>query len=45
LGGILLDGFPHGRASIWGVIAGVALLAALGFTLWNPYKRLKKRVG
>lgn len=45
LGGILLDGFPHGRASIWGVIAGAALLAALGFTLWNPYKSHKKRVG
>jgi len=45
LGGILLDDFPTGRVSIWGVIAGVALLAALGFTLWNPYKRYKKRVG
>ena len=45
LGGILLDSFPTGRVSIWGVIAGVALLAALGFTLWNPYSRHKKRVG
>ena len=45
LGGILLDDFPTGRVSIWGVIAGVALLAALGFTMWNPYKSYKKRVG
>jgi MFS family permease len=45
IGGILLDGFPNGRASIWGVIAGVALLAAIGFALWNPYKSYKKRVG
>jgi MFS family permease len=45
LGGILLDAFPKGRASIWGVIAGAALLAAAGFTRWDPYKRFKKRVG
>lgn len=45
LGGILLDAFPTGRASVWGVIAGAALLAASGFARWNPYKRFKKRVG
>jgi MFS family permease len=45
LGGILLDGFPHGRASIWGVIAGAAVLAAIGFSLWKPYKVSGKRVG
>jgi len=45
LGGILLDGFPHGRASIWGVIAGAAILAAIGFSLWKPYKVSGKRVG
>jgi MFS family permease len=45
LGGILLDAFPTGRTSIWGVIAGAALLAAFGFARWNPYKRFKKRVG
>ncbi len=45
LGGILLDGFPTGRASIWGVICAVALVAAVGFAFWNPYKRFSKRVG
>ena len=45
LGGILLDDFPKGRASIWGVIAGAALLAAVGYAFWDPYKRFKKRVG
>lgn len=45
LGGILLDGFPHGRASIWGVIAAFALMAAIGFTFWKPYKSFGRRVG
>ena len=45
LGGILLDGFPHGSFSIWGVIAGAAILAAIGFSLWKPYRVSGKRVG
>jgi MFS family permease len=45
LGGILLDGFPHGRVAIWGVIAAFAVLAAIGFSFWKPYKSLSKRVG
>ena len=42
LGGVLLERFPSGRVSIWGVIAGTALLAAVGFYLWKPFK---KRIG
>jgi MFS family permease len=45
IGGILLDAFPTGRASIWGVIASIALLAAIGFARWDPYKSYKKRIG
>ncbi len=42
IGGILLDAFPTGRLTIWGGIACFALLAAIGFSRWSPYK---KRVG
>jgi MFS family permease len=42
VGGILLDAFPQGRASVWGSVACFALLAAFGFWRWSPYK---KRVG
>jgi MFS family permease len=42
VGGILLDTFPKGTVSIWGVIAGSALLAAVGFMRWGRFKR---RVG
>jgi MFS family permease len=45
IGGILLDTFPDGNISIWGPIAGVALVAAAGFVLWNPHKGFTKRVG
>jgi MFS family permease len=42
VGGILLDSFPQGRASIWGSIAIFAIMAAFGFSRWKLYK---KRVG
>jgi len=39
VGGILLDAFPSGRVAIWGVIAGAAVLAAIGFSRWTPYRK------
>lgn len=42
LGGILLDAFPHRPLFIWGTIAVVALIAALGFLRWGRSKDVSK---
>jgi MFS family permease len=37
-GGVLLDAFPSDPRFVWGIIASVGLVAALGFHLWGRLK-------
>jgi MFS family permease len=37
-GGVLLDAFPTDPRFVWGVIASVGLIAAIGFHLWGRSK-------
>jgi MFS family permease len=41
-GGILLDIFPTNNIALWGIIASVGLIAAIGFWRWG---KIKKRSG
>jgi MFS family permease len=39
LGGVLLDAFPYDPPFIWGTIAAVSFLAAVGFHRWDAWRR------
>jgi MFS family permease len=38
-GGVLLDLFPTNNIALWGIIASVGLVAAVGFWCWGKMKR------
>ncbi len=38
VGGVLLDVFPTSAAGVWGTVASLAGLGAVGFTLWGRWK-------
>jgi MFS family permease len=42
VGGLLLDAFPTHPLYIWGTIASIAFIAALGFLFYRVEKRMKK---
>jgi predicted MFS family arabinose efflux permease len=43
-GGVLLDSFPTNNIAIWGIIASIGLIAALGFWRWGQMKQLNTPV-
>jgi MFS family permease len=38
-GGVLLDVFPTNNIALWGIIASVGLVAAIGFWQWGKMKQ------
>jgi MFS family permease len=40
IGGFLLDSFPSSAVSMWGIIASLAFVGAIGFILWSRSPRL-----
>lgn len=41
-GGILLDVFPNNNIALWGIIASVGLVAAVGFWYWGKMKQTRE---
>jgi MFS family permease len=39
-GGVLLDSFPTNNFALWGIIASVGLIAAIGFWRWGRMKQV-----